>query len=87
MWHAHRRRLKLVLWSAWGREWIEPDGAAVARRVNRDLVGGAIVLLHDADTFSPPGSTQRARAALDPIAEQFSRRRLRAVTLDELVSP
>jgi peptidoglycan/xylan/chitin deacetylase (PgdA/CDA1 family) len=85
LWQARRRGLQLVLWSAWGREWVEGDAAAVARRVNRHLGGGAIVLLHDADTFSPPGSAARAREALGPIAEELRRRGLQAVTLDELV--
>jgi peptidoglycan/xylan/chitin deacetylase (PgdA/CDA1 family) len=85
MWQARRRRLHLVLWSAWGREWVERDAAAVAHRVNRDLSGGAIILLHDSDSFSPPGSTDRAREALGPIAGELDRRSLRPVTLNELV--
>jgi peptidoglycan/xylan/chitin deacetylase (PgdA/CDA1 family) len=87
LWEARRQRLELVLWSVWGREWTERDASAVARRVTRRLRGGDIVLLHDSDTFSPPGTAQRARDALGPIAETLARRRLRAVTLDALVGP
>jgi peptidoglycan/xylan/chitin deacetylase (PgdA/CDA1 family) len=83
---ARRRRLRLVLWSAWGREWAEPDAAAVAVRVRRALAPGAIVLLHDADTTSPAGSAERAREALGTIADDLADRGLRAVTLDELVA-
>jgi peptidoglycan/xylan/chitin deacetylase (PgdA/CDA1 family) len=82
---ARRRRLSVVLWSVWGREWDEPDAAAVARRVGRGLAPGAIVLLHDSDATSPPGSCQRAVDALDTIAGALHDRDLRPVTLDELV--
>jgi peptidoglycan/xylan/chitin deacetylase (PgdA/CDA1 family) len=82
---ARRHHLRLVLWSAWGREWDEPDGTSVARRVNAALDPGAIVLLHDADVESPEGTSRRAAEALGPIAEELDRRRLEAVTLDRLV--
>jgi hypothetical protein len=82
---ARRRRLGLVLWSAWGREWAAPDAAAVARRVSGHLKEGTIVLLHDTDAYSPPGSCQRALDALGPIASDLDRRGLRALTLDYLV--
>ena len=45
---------------------------------------GAIVLLHDADVQSPPGSSRRATEALGPIAEDLHRQGLTALTLDEL---
>ena len=83
---ARRHGLRLVLWSAWGREWAEPDAAAVAGRVRRAIAPGAIVLLHDADTTSPAGSAERVRDALGPIADDLRDRGLRAVTLDELVA-
>jgi hypothetical protein len=82
---ARRRGLGLVLWSAWGREWAEPDAIAVARRVGRHLTAGTIVLLHDSDTYSPAGSCRRALDALGPIASELDQRSLAAVTLDQLV--
>lgn len=84
MLEARRHGLRLVLWSAWGREWDEPDGPAVARRVCRSLEGGAIVLLHDTDQLNPPGSCQRVLDALGPIAEELHRRGLEAVRLEDL---
>lgn len=84
---ARRHGLRLVLWSAWGREWDEPDAASVARRVGSGLGPGAIVLLHDADVMSPLGSARRATEALGPIAEELHQRGLAALTLDRLVGP
>jgi peptidoglycan/xylan/chitin deacetylase (PgdA/CDA1 family) len=84
---ARRHHLRLVLWSAWGREWDEPDSYSVARRVRAGVGPGGIVLLHDADVNSPPGSSRRATEALGPIAEDLHRRGLAALTLDELVGP
>jgi peptidoglycan/xylan/chitin deacetylase (PgdA/CDA1 family) len=82
---ARRHNLRLVLWSAWGREWDEPDSISVARRVRAGIGPGGIVLLHDADVQSPPGSSRRAIEALGPIADHLHRQGLAAVTLDELV--
>jgi peptidoglycan/xylan/chitin deacetylase (PgdA/CDA1 family) len=83
---ARRRGLSVVLWSAWGREWDAPDSAAVARRVNDGVGPGSVVLLHDADVDSPPGSWQRGLEALGPVADELHRRGLAAVTLDGLVT-
>jgi len=83
---ARRHDLRVVLWSAWGREWDEPDAPAVARRVRAALAPGTIVLLHDADVGSPVGSSARAAEALGPIADAIAALGLEAVTLDRLVA-
>ena len=85
MLEARRHGLRLVLWSAWGREWDEPDPPAVARRVVGGLDAGAIVLLHDADVGSPPGTARRAADALPAIVHALAGRGMAAVTLDRLV--
>lgn len=86
---ARSRHVGLVLWSAWGREWVAPDADAVARRVIAGLTGGqdggGIVLLHDSDRLSPVGSAAKALDALGPIAEEIDRRNMPARTLDALV--
>ena len=82
---ARRRRLKTVLWSSWGREWTTANPADVVSRVGRSLDPGSIVLLHDSDVSSPPGTARVAEEALGPLAEELDRRGLEAVTLDELV--
>jgi peptidoglycan/xylan/chitin deacetylase (PgdA/CDA1 family) len=85
---AHRQGLGVVLWSAWGREWVAAsDASSVANRIIGHLGGGDVVLLHDSDRYSSPGTVARAVGALEPIADELRRRRLRAVTLDELMSP
>lgn len=82
---ARRHGLGIALWSAWGREWAEPDADAVTRRVAGSLAPGAVVLLHDSDEFSPPGSARRALEALGDVAELMHRRFLPSLTLDEVL--
>jgi peptidoglycan-N-acetylglucosamine deacetylase len=83
---ARAMGLRTVLWSAWGREWATSAPEDVAGRVARRLQPGAIVLLHDSDAFGPPGMCRVALDALPLIATELQRRRLSAVTMDELVS-
>ena len=58
------------LWSTWGRDW-EPRAtpAGIARRATSRLRGGDVVLLHDADHYSSPGSWRRTVAALPRVLE------------------
>jgi peptidoglycan/xylan/chitin deacetylase (PgdA/CDA1 family) len=71
-----------VLWSQWGKDW---RGGATARSIARhatSAVGdGDIVLLHDADYYSAPGSWARTAAALPIILEELGSRGLKAVSL------
>jgi peptidoglycan-N-acetylglucosamine deacetylase len=82
---ARRRGLRTVLWSAWGREWATPEPERVAARIIRDLVPGAIVLLHDNDAFGPAGMWRVGLAALDEVKAEIDRRGLVCQTLDELM--
>ena len=77
--------LDIVLWSAWGKEWTTTDPEQVAQRVIRRLDAGVIVLLHDADTTSPPGTWKVAYEALPRIADAATARHLYPVTLSELL--
>jgi len=59
-----------LMWSKWGRDWrasITP--AEIARLATRDLADGDVILLHDADWYSAPGSHRRTAAALPQILE------------------
>lgn len=82
---ARAMGLRTVLWSAWGREWASSDSRDVAARVARRLRPGAIVLLHDSDGFGPSGMWRLVVDALPLVATELQRRRLAAVTMDELV--
>lgn len=82
---ARRHGMDVVLWSAWGHEWDEPDAAAVMRRVAPGLGPGAIVLLHDTDVSAPPGTAARTHASLPLLAEALRVGGWRAVTVDDLL--
>ncbi len=79
---CRRRGWRPVLWSQWGKDW---RGRATARSIARhatSAVGdGDIVLLHDADYYSAPGSWARTAAALPIILEELGSRGLKAVSL------
>jgi peptidoglycan/xylan/chitin deacetylase (PgdA/CDA1 family) len=71
-----------VLWSAWGRDWTRrATAASVAAKVEGDLDGGGVVLLHDADDYSVPDSWQATAGALPRILDAIADRGLRAVAL------
>jgi peptidoglycan-N-acetylglucosamine deacetylase len=82
--HAHLNGLPVVLWSAMGKEWVEPSASAVANRVERSLSRGAIVLLHDAEINV--GSTERVTEALPNIATALAQQGWSATTLGDLMS-
>lgn len=67
---AARRRWVPWLWSRWGRDWTATaTPAGIARRATRGLTPGDVVLLHDADFYSAPGSWANTVAALPRIVE------------------
>jgi peptidoglycan/xylan/chitin deacetylase (PgdA/CDA1 family) len=71
-----------VLWSLWGRDWTRratPD--SIARRASARARAGDILLLHDADYYSAPGSWIRTAAALPIILEELEARGLKSMLL------
>lgn len=82
---ARRRGLEPVLWSTWGKEWVDTDDAAVLGRIGAGLRPGTILLLHDNDVSCPPGTGDRTRSLLRPIAGLLEARGLRGVALGELL--
>ena len=77
-----RARLDARAVGAWGRDWARgADGDSVSTLVLRDLGPGGIVLLHDADDYSVPGSWRATAAALPRILDAIAERGLRPVTL------
>jgi peptidoglycan/xylan/chitin deacetylase (PgdA/CDA1 family) len=78
--HARARGWRTLLWSHWGMDWqarATPD--SIAARVTRDVGEGAVLLLHDADDYSAPGSWQRTAAALPRVLEGLAHRGLQPV--------
>jgi peptidoglycan/xylan/chitin deacetylase (PgdA/CDA1 family) len=59
-----------LLWSRWGRDWrARTTPEEIARLATRDLTAGDVILLHDADWYSAPGSHRRTAAALPMVLE------------------
>lgn len=71
-----------VLWSRWGRDWkrrATPDG--IAERTAAGALTGDVLLLHDADYYSAPGSWVRTAAALPKVLELLEARGLKSRVL------
>jgi peptidoglycan/xylan/chitin deacetylase (PgdA/CDA1 family) len=63
--HANRRGWETYLWSRDGRDWNgSATAASVARRLTHELAPGEVLLLHDADHYSAPGSWMATVGAL-----------------------
>lgn len=66
-----------LLWSRWGRDWTSwATGESVAALALRDIGAGDVVLLHDADHYSAPGSWRATAAALDLMLPRLVHRGL-----------
>jgi peptidoglycan/xylan/chitin deacetylase (PgdA/CDA1 family) len=77
---ARARGWRTLLWSDWGCDWkagVTPE--SIAARVTRDVEEGSVLLLHDADDYSAPGSWLRTAAALPRVLETLAERGLQAV--------
>jgi len=71
-----------VLWSQWGRDWDRrATPVSIARRASAGARAGDILLLHDADYYSAPGSWVRTAAALPIILEELEARGLKSMLL------
>jgi peptidoglycan-N-acetylglucosamine deacetylase len=79
---TRRRGWTPLLWSAWGRDWrARASAASIAAGATRAVRGGDVVLLHDADHYSAPGSWRATAAALPRILDALAVRGLRAVAV------
>lgn len=77
-----RQGWRPVLWSRWGRDWdrrATPE--SIARRSSAGIEAGDIVLLHDADYYSAPGSWVRTAAALPLILDEIEACGLKTTSL------
>jgi peptidoglycan/xylan/chitin deacetylase (PgdA/CDA1 family) len=77
---ARARGWRTLLWSHWGRDWearATPD--SILALCTTGAGAGAVLLLHDADDYSAPGSWRRTAAALPRIIDALAQRGLHAV--------
>lgn len=79
---ARRHGWEPLLWSRWGKDWRRlAKPATIARRVTAGVVGGDVLLLHDADHYSAKDSWRRTVAALPIVLSELDRRGLRSIAL------
>jgi peptidoglycan/xylan/chitin deacetylase (PgdA/CDA1 family) len=78
---ARRRGWRTLLWTHWGRDWeARATPASIARRVTAGAGAGSVLLLHDADDYSAPGSWRRTAEALPRVLDALAERGLEAVS-------
>jgi peptidoglycan/xylan/chitin deacetylase (PgdA/CDA1 family) len=74
------RGLGTLLWSCWGHDWrADRSPASITAEVTGSLVGGDVLLLHDADHYSEPGCWRGTVEALPAVIERIRARGLRPV--------
>jgi hypothetical protein len=79
---VRQRGWRPVLWSKWGRDWTRRATAtSTTRRACSEIAAGDIVLLHDADYYSAPGSWARTAAALPLILAELDGGGLKTISL------
>lgn len=79
---VRRRGWRPVLWSRWGKDWRrKATPASITARATAGIAAGDILLLHDADYYSAPGSWIRTAGALPSILETLDERGLRSMLL------
>ena len=71
---CERLSLEPVYWSAWGLDWETVAAARIGELVGRDLVPGAIVLLHDSARYGARPSAAPTAEAVPLIAELAAER-------------
>jgi peptidoglycan/xylan/chitin deacetylase (PgdA/CDA1 family) len=75
---ARARGWRTLLWSQWGRDWeARATPESIAARVTTGVGEGSVLLLHDADDYSAPGSWRRTVAALPRVLDTLAEHGLR----------
>lgn len=80
---CRRLGLEVAYWSTWGLDWEPLPGGRIARRVNRDLDDGSIVLLHDSARYAVRPSAVETARAVEAIGARASELGLDLITLGE----
>lgn len=74
----HGRRT--LLWSHWGLDWqARATPESIAARVTGGAGPGSVLLLHDADHYSAPGSWRRTALALPRVLDRLAECQMQAV--------
>jgi len=82
---ARELGLKPLLWSRWGKDWRRlTTPRRIAARTLGGILGGDVVLLHDADFYSARHSHRRTSEALPLILGELERRGLEPALLPSL---
>jgi len=77
---ASQRGWRTLLWTHWGRDWeARATPESISARVTDGAGEGSVLLLHDADDYSAPGSWERTVGALPRVLETMRSRGLAAV--------
>jgi peptidoglycan/xylan/chitin deacetylase (PgdA/CDA1 family) len=75
--YARRHRWRPLLWSRWGRDWAaRATPESIAATLTEELLAGDVLLLHDADWYSAPGSHRNTAAALPRVLDAIEARGL-----------
>jgi peptidoglycan-N-acetylglucosamine deacetylase len=70
---ANARGWRTLLWTHWGRDWeARATPASIAALVTDGVGDGSVLLLHDADDYSSPGSWKRTADALPRVLETLT---------------
>jgi len=79
---ARSQGWEVVLWKRVGYDWrATATPESIARRASRALRGGEIIVLHDADFYSSPGSWRNTAGALPFLFERLRSRGLSATSV------
>jgi len=74
---ARSRGWRTLLWTQWGRDWeAKATQSSIGALVTKGVSEGSVLLLHDADDYSAPGSWRRTAAALPGVLETLALRGL-----------
>jgi peptidoglycan-N-acetylglucosamine deacetylase len=77
---ARHAAWRTLLWTHWGRDWeARATPASIAARTTDGVGEGSVLLLHDADDYSAPGSWRRTALALPRVLDVLEQRGLEAV--------
>src|SRR5579862_6836317 len=73
--HARRHGWETVLWRRDGHDWqAQATPESIASRLLDKARGGDVLLLHDADWYSAPGSWERTAGALELVLARLRER-------------